>query len=298
MDRMNVFNDKNLVHYEGVLGIFNYDPEEFKIGKMWYLDYLYYHGNGKSVNLPEGCTNTRFMFCDCKLPEGFTLGENFDTSKVTSMTGMFSVCRLPQGFSLGKNFDTSNVTDMISMFRFCKIPEGFSLGESFNTSKVNNMASMFGECKIPEGFSLGSKFDTSNVIDMSYMFAECELPRGFSLGKKFDTSNVTDMKRMFQKCELPIDFSLGKHFHTSNVTDMEHMFRECKYSGIDICEYFKTQNDKELILMLCGLVKLRDGDVENNDLIVLMKYVSEELQVSTSVIQRMLKPYLKSLINK
>ena len=139
MDRMNVFNDENLVHYEGVLGIFDYDPEEFEVKKIGYCEYLHYHGNGKSVNLPDGCIKTRYMFSECKLPEGFSLGESFDTSKVTDMRNMFSCCKLPKGFSLGEHFDTSNVTCMESMFHRCKLSDGFSLGEHFDTRNVTDM---------------------------------------------------------------------------------------------------------------------------------------------------------------
>ena len=101
MKEMNSFGDNNLVHYEGILGVFDYDPEEFEVRKIWYHEYLHYHGNGKSVDLPEGCTDTSYMFSECKLPEGFSLGEHFDTSKVVDMYGMFKNCKLPEGFSLG-----------------------------------------------------------------------------------------------------------------------------------------------------------------------------------------------------
>ena len=60
------------------------------------------------------------MFCQRRLPEGFSLGEHFDTSKVTDMYGMFSYCKLPEGFSLGKHFNTSSVTDAKFMFDNCK----------------------------------------------------------------------------------------------------------------------------------------------------------------------------------
>lgn len=91
MDRMNVFNDNNLVHYEGELGIFDYDPEEFKVEKFNDgTECLHYCGKGNSVDLPDGCIDTRYMFCRRRLPEGFSLGEHFDTSKVTDMYGMFA----------------------------------------------------------------------------------------------------------------------------------------------------------------------------------------------------------------
>lgn len=60
---------------------------------------LHYCGNGKSVDLPDGCINTSWMFSHRKLPEGFFSGGYFDTSKVTNMEGMFSQCILPEDFS-------------------------------------------------------------------------------------------------------------------------------------------------------------------------------------------------------
>ena len=49
---------RNLIHYEGELGVFDYDPIEFRLEKLDDCDYLHYHGNGKSVDLPDGCINT------------------------------------------------------------------------------------------------------------------------------------------------------------------------------------------------------------------------------------------------
>ena len=77
MNGMNFFDDEqksNLVHYEGELGVFDYDPREFEIAFFCGEEYLHYCGNGKSVNLPDGCINTRNMFRECHLPVGFSLG--------------------------------------------------------------------------------------------------------------------------------------------------------------------------------------------------------------------------------
>lgn len=43
---------------------------------------------------------------------------------------MFESCVFPEGFSLGDKFDTSNVTDMAGMFAKAKLPEDFFLGEN------------------------------------------------------------------------------------------------------------------------------------------------------------------------
>ena len=156
------------------MGVFDYDPREFRIERLDDFDYLHYHGSGKSIDLPDGCINTRYMFSYCGLPKGFTLGEHFNTSKVTCMESMFLRCKLPGGFSLGEKFDTSNVTDAKFMFDNCKLPKDFTLGEHFDTSKVTDMYGMFSYCKLPEGFSLGKHFNTSSVTDMKFMFDNCK----------------------------------------------------------------------------------------------------------------------------
>ena len=167
MNGMNFFDGEkksNLVHYEGELGVFDYDPREFEIKKFYDgTKCLHYCGNGKSVDLPDGCIDTRYMFCRRRLPEGFSLGERFDTSKVTDMYGMFSYCKLPEGFSLGEHFNTSNVTDMSYMFNGCSLPDGFSLGEYFNTSNVTDMSSMFEGCEILSGSASGQPLHPSKA---------------------------------------------------------------------------------------------------------------------------------------
>lgn len=283
-------------HYEGELGVFDYDDEEFEVGENEFeLECLFYIGKGSSVNLPKGCINTRSMFSRCYgfLPEDFTLGDNFDTSNVEDMSFMFLECSLPEGFSLGDKFDTSNVKDMSFMFRTCYLPKNFSLGDKFNTSNVINMCGMFEYFRLPEGFSLGDKFDTSNVKDMSRvfhgiwfpkgfslgnkfdtsnatdvseMFCECVLPEGFSLGDKFDTSSVEDMRWMFSDSELPEGFSLGDKFNTSNVKTMEKMFENCLYNGKalkdtpeEIINFLKNNNTKLIECQKALLKLLKEG---------------------------------------
>lgn len=174
MRELDLFYDNRkskVSHYEGRLGVFDYDPEEFELQEFCYEYYLHYCGKGKSVDLPKGCIDTSYMFAECELPPDFTLGPDFDTSNVTNMSRMFLKCILPENFSLGKKFDTSNVTDMEAMFDLCRLPQNFSLGDKFDTSKVTTMNCMFMSCKFPKMFSLGNKFDTSSVVDMQNMIS-------------------------------------------------------------------------------------------------------------------------------
>ena len=181
-------NNDGLIHYQGELGDFWYDPMEFKVCQTTTVpseiegherneehDYLCYVGKGNSVSLPKGCISTRHMFRGCELPEDFKLVD-FDTSNVISMEAMFCDCILPEGFSLGDKFDTSNVKRMDDMFAECSLKGNIFVGAKFDTSNVVYMHGMFEGCELPECFSLGNKFDTSNVIDMSYMFFGTETP--------------------------------------------------------------------------------------------------------------------------
>lgn len=219
---------KEKVHYEGILGNFDYDPREFIITcALDRNECIHYHGDRNSVSLPKGCINTRNMFEGCDLSKGFKL-VNFDTSEVVDMSCMFYGCKLPSSFSLGDGFDTGRVKDMGYMFCDCEFPQGFTLGEKFDTSSVIEMYSMFESCVFPEGFSLGGKFDTSNVTDMAGMFAKAKLPEGFFLGEKFTFETATNLNNMFYCVEFPKGFSLNDFTFTAN-RDYADMFSGCKF---------------------------------------------------------------------
>lgn len=170
-------------HYEGELGKFDYDDNEFVIVNLCGETVLNYCGFDRSVNLPHGCISTKFMFYNCRLLPGFKLGDDFDTSHVKNMEYMFHGCSFPLGFSLGDKFDTSNVTSMNSMFRKCVLRYGFSLGEKFDTSKVRDMRWMFEGCYLPDNFYLGNKFNTDNLLDASEMFYACRFPKLIDIDK-------------------------------------------------------------------------------------------------------------------
>ena len=156
--RQSVIPEEHKKHYKGSFGECNYDSRIFVVCKS--------HNDSEDITFlhyKEDCGLFPYV------PEGYT-----------SCYGMFKDCKLPKGFTLGNNFDTSNVTDMRAMFSYCELPKGFTLGDNFDTSKVRNMSYMFYGCKLSEDFALGDKFDISNVIDMTCMFYECSLPEDFT----------------------------------------------------------------------------------------------------------------------
>lgn len=104
-----------LMHYEGELGVFDYNPEEFEVIYIDGGDALHYIGY-HAVRLPEGCINTRYMFAQDYLPEGF-LGWWFDTSSVVNMEHaspvliLSSVCTFP---------GVDSVTAINAFWQYCQ----------------------------------------------------------------------------------------------------------------------------------------------------------------------------------
>ena len=218
-----------LRHYKGSLGEFAYDDSIFMIKSIACRDALCYIGNEKTVGLPKGCINTRYMFCECKLTTGFSLSEDFDTSNVIDMTAMFHKCVLPDGFSMGPNFNTANVVDMTSMFSFCHACQTLDLGLKFDTGNVISMKHMFYGAVFTDSLILRDSFKTNKVEMMQGMFNKCVIGNKFRLGDCFDTSNVKDFRAMFYYFEFPVGFEFPRCFTTKNALIIDDMFYCAKF---------------------------------------------------------------------
>ena len=148
------------------------------------------------------------MFCGTGMKNmtELDLGENLDTSNVTTMWGMFHDCGSENliTFDLGDKFNTAKVKIMTNMFyNFGHKLEILDLGDFFYTSEVTNMREMFvgvGKTSM-KTLDLGDNFDTSNVTNMSGMFQvfakSSTVMTSLDLGEKFYTTKVTDMSNMF-----------------------------------------------------------------------------------------------------
>ena len=72
----------SIVHYEGKLGVFDYDNSEWEIPEKRRVEYLRYIGDkvdGKDIKIPEGVKNCSRMFYGCEslvnapeIPKGVT----------------------------------------------------------------------------------------------------------------------------------------------------------------------------------------------------------------------------------
>ena len=163
--------------------------------------------------------------------------DNFDTSKVTDMTGMFGDCSSLTSLDVSK-FDTSQVTNMRWMFFRCSRLTSLDLSK-FDTSQVTNMNSMFHECSSLTSLDV-SEFDTSQVTYMNSMFQSCSSLTSLDVSK-FDTSKVTNMSNMFYYCTRLTSLDVSK-FDTSQVTDMRYMFASCsRLTSLDVSKFDTSQ---------------------------------------------------------
>ena len=203
---------------------------------------------------PSDCT---LFFAGFNNLVSIIYNDNFNTSKVTSMSYMYLPIYSDNGDWSSDVILTSNIKNVKPSFlvktkeseiemmssggssaSFISVLENLNLS-SFNTSNVTNMSSMFYGCSSLTDLDL-SNFNTSKVTDMNSMFYNCSSLTSLNLNS-FNTSKVTDMNSMFYSCESLASLNLSS-FNTSNVTSMAGMFMNClTLTNLDLSS-FNTSN--------------------------------------------------------
>lgn len=191
-----------LVHYEGGVGTFDYNPKLWKIkefeGGRGVLKYI--GPVNCPIDLPKGVTSTAFMFDSIIFEEGAYL-RDFDTSEVTTMAYMFARAELCPGFTLGANFDTSNVKHMAGMFESAVLNDDFSLGDKFDTSKCESFNNWMTSCRMNKSFSMGDKFVTTAAKQARGMFMDCRFSSLFRFPETFKVDGIEEKEKeaMFRR---------------------------------------------------------------------------------------------------
>ena len=204
-------------------------------------------------------TSMRHLFVGCSSLTSLDVSM-FNTSKVKEMSNMFGRCSSLTSLNLS-NFDTSNVTTMYSMFGGCSNLTSLNVS-TFNTSKVTDMFSMFKDCSKLTSLNVDN-FDTSNVTEMGMMFSGCSSLASLNVSN-FNTSNVTDMNRMFKDCSKLTSLNVD-NFDTSNVTNMSSMFAKCSNLTSLNVSNFNTSNVTDMSWMFYYCSKLTSLNVDNFD---------------------------------
>ena len=210
---------------------------------------------------------------------------NFDTSKVTQMSGMFSGMSSLTSLDLS-NFNTSKVWDMDSMFRGMSSLTSLNLS-NFDTSRVAYMSGMFSGMSSLTSFKFShfghfyvkmdgmfsgmssltsldlSNFDTSAATSMRMMFSDMSSLTSLDLSS-FNTSNVTDMEGMFYNVSSLTSLDLS-NLDTSKVEDMVGMFRGMSSLTSLKLPNFNTSKVKDMRMMFYNVRSLASLDLSSFD---------------------------------
>ena len=210
---------------------------------------------------------------------------NFDTSKVTQMSGMFSGMSSLTSLDLS-NFNTSKVWDMDSMFSGMSSLTSLNLS-NFDTSRVAYMRWMFSGMSSLTSFKFShfghfyvkmdgmfsgmssltsldlSNFDTSAATSMRVMFSDMSSLTSLDLSS-FNTSNVTDMEGMFYNVSSLTSLDLS-NLDTSKVEDMVGMFRGMSSLTSLKLPNFNTSKVKDMRMMFYNVRSLTSLDLSSFD---------------------------------
>ena len=129
---------------------------------------LYIGANGDVVANPI----SSYIFYGLLELETINFNNNFDTSRVTNMSGMFK-------------FDNYGIFNSDINIHKLKQINGF---EYFDTSNVTNMSRMFYSCNTMRQIRISSLWNISSVTNSSYMFYACTKLPNFN-------SSYTDASR-------------------------------------------------------------------------------------------------------
>ena len=181
----------------------------------------------------------------------------WNTSNVTSMNYVFTGATLLTDISGLANWDTAKVTSMTGMFTDTDISNVDALAtgkngnpNTWNTGKVTSMSSMFAGAHSLADLSGLSNWDTAKVTNMSSMFAgvnkinniEALTPGKNGNTNIWNTGNVTNMNNMFINAASLVDISGLANWDTAKVTDTGGMFYGTKITNVDALATGKNGN--------------------------------------------------------
>ena len=249
----------------------------------------------------ENVTNMSNMFSGCREVKTIDIS-SFNTAHVTDMGNMFTSCILLRTIIVGDQWNTSAVTSTEPMFSFCRTICG-GTGTRYDKGKIDKqMAKVNGgyftlkgqKPYLPKAYAVykdsvltlyyGDKKPTDvriyfigNYEDDTKKIKEIVFDRSFwayrpesceawfqgltnlrsitGMREYLITDNVTDMSNMFKYCGIKsLDIS---NFNTQKVTNMSGMFSGCNNLGVIYTGYqWKTNAVQQSDQMFAGCRKL------------------------------------------
>ena len=193
-------------HYEGDLGIFDYDENVwtlFSNSLYTYLRPLRKELKDCVLELPKGCTNCILMFEGCTLNNVQLVG--FDRGDITDMSWMFRNCSIVN--MTVANLNLRSVKSVVSMFYGARIDRNAQVDmRTWDFSNVVKFTNML------NGVDLGRFLGLGNI---DFKYCRDVEPELFGLSKKSSCK---------QLCEL-VGFDRDQ-YHPSAVATFEQLWRD------------------------------------------------------------------------
>lgn len=222
-------NRTNMVHYEGVLGSFDYDANEFNLG-YWETEV-----NGNKISVPvlhyvnDGATVNGFN----KTYDGFLDGEHITIPEgIKSMDYMFADTGIRTMPEIPDSVESAHCAfmDCKELYDGCKSAKndsGIYAGKLTSKSNLKDTSWMFAGCdNMRNYFSSISK----STVDGRYMYAECK-----SLG--WDGETINENGEMENSFVMP-DLNNLRH---ADAFWLQNMFDGCDDAVIKkIAEYLNV----------------------------------------------------------
>lgn len=146
--------------------------------------------NAENMEYLFGAYKTAYSM---KLQE-IKLGDNFDTSKVTSFFGMFENCKELITVDTS-NWNTSNVINTSWMFSECNKLQSVDVSK-WDVSKVENLEATFNRCYVLSTIDV-SNWNVSSCKNFNKLFNQCSALELLDVSK-WDLSSAENMRAMFQ----------------------------------------------------------------------------------------------------
>lgn len=197
-----VFSKRTIKQYNGVLGKFIYDIEEYTINQDGYIIYI---GEYTKPSYLNGLTNYSYMFMDRNDLEYLDLS-NWDTSNVLSMKGMFYGCNFLKHISGLDKWNTSSLQSSNHMFYQCSSLSDINDLRNWDMSNVKNYVDMFFGCNSILDASVLDEWEMYDYPRIFKMFDNCKedliIPKWYHLTR----SNNKDLKGLYLENSESIPF--------------------------------------------------------------------------------------------
>ena len=223
-------------------------------------------------------TDMQKMFYNCKNLSSLDLS-NFNTEKVTNMSGMFLGCSALTTIYASDNFKTDKVTVGSNMFGGCTNLKGYDSSKTDHT---------YANCSTTGYFTPGcayAEFDNATkTLTFRYKRVKPEGAYDLNVGDNdpgwyaqreniekvvFDASfanaRPTSCYRWFYKCTSLTEIEGIENLNTQNVENMRYMFASCiKLKSLDVSK-FNTANVTHMANMFEDCEELSSLDLSNFD---------------------------------